>query len=167
MPPYCTSILPPSPLLSPLHSPSLIPSTVLSAHLCAPPPPPIQPLTAYFCLICPHCKVDCYQRGESKAGPGSVSVIVIFNVRNFNFQSFYTSLPPFSPLFFNISLPPPPPPLVAHPSWEFVNFVSLCLSLSFILSPNTYWLLSCLMSSPDFCHTECNFLLAASVMRSK
>uniref|UniRef100_A0A3B4UDP1 5-cytosine rRNA methyltransferase NSUN4 n=1 Tax=Seriola dumerili TaxID=41447 RepID=A0A3B4UDP1_SERDU len=29
---------------------------------------PSAPLTAYFCLICPHCKVDCYQRGESKEG---------------------------------------------------------------------------------------------------
>lgn len=119
--------LPPSPLLSLLHSPSLIPSTVLSN------PPSLHhaPLTAYFCLICPHCKVDCYQRGESKAGPGSVSVIVISNVINFNFQSYC------------------PPHPMAHPSWEFVNSVSLCLSLSFILTPSLqtpigYYPVSCL-----------------------
>lgn len=54
-----------------------------------------------------------------------------------------------------------------------MGICQFCFSLSFSLihsdslSPNTYWLLSCLMSSPDFCHTECNFPPAASVMRSK
>lgn len=118
-------------------------------HPMPPPPPPL--LTAYFCLICPHCKVDCYQRGESKAGPGSVSVIVIFNVINFNFQSFCPPPPFFPLLFFNLPPPPllPPPSLLAHPSWEFVNSVSPCLSLSFILTPSLqtpigYYPVSCL-----------------------
>lgn len=130
-----------------LHSPSLIPSTVLSTRHLAPPLPSHAPLTAYFCLICPHCKVDCYQRGESKAGPGSVSVIVIFNVINFNFQSFCPLPPP--PPRSSTSLVLPPPPLKAYPSWEFVNSVSLCLSLSFILTPSLqtpigYYPVSCL-----------------------
>lgn len=76
--------------------------------------------TAYFCLICPHCKVDCHQRGKNREEPGSVFIIVIFNVINFNFQSFLS----FPPLKKSL----PTTLFLLHPSWEFVKSVSLCLS---------------------------------------
>lgn len=115
--------LPPIPLSLHLRRcfPSFIPP--LSSHpqcsATTPSPPPHAPLTAYFCLICPHCKVDCYQRGESKAGPGSVSVIIIFNVINFNFQSF-------CPLFSS----PPPPPSFSH-GIPIMGICQFCFPLSF------------------------------------
>lgn len=123
-------------------------------------PPPPAPLTAYFCLICPHCKVDCYQRGESKEGPGSVSVIVIFNVINFNFQSFPAPTPVLQP-----------PPLLSwrtHHGNLSILFLCVFLSHSFWL-PLSKHLLAIILSHvfPDFCYTECNFPPAASVMRSK
>lgn len=134
---------PQSPLLSLLHSLSLIPSTVCTPPHPHPPNYSTHP-TAYFCLSCPHCKVECYQRRESKEGPGSVSVIVIFNVINFNFQS--------SGLLCLLLSPPPTP---SHPLLlPIMGICQFCLSLSFplihsdCLSPNTYWLLSCLMCSP-------------------
>lgn len=126
--------------------PSFIPppSFPLSHPICSAqhPPYPHAPLTAYFCLICPHCKVDCHQRGESKAGPGSVFVIVISNVIHFNFQSFCpfspVLQPPYSPFFHGI-------PIMGICQFCF----SLCLSLSFILTsslqtPIGYYPVSCL-----------------------
>lgn len=92
-------------------------------------------------------------------------------LRHSHFQCHKFQFPIFL-LLFSLLQPPSSPFSHGYTHHGNLSILFLCLfSLihSDSLSPNTYWLLSCLTSAPDFffCHTECNFPPAASVMRSK
>lgn len=140
------------PLMSSFSSfyPSPCPSTLPTASLHPPPhpshgaqrlPPLQQPIFVWSALI---ARLTATKEGESREGPGSISVTVIFNVINFNFQSFFPCSSPSFPSF---------PPFLLQGT--HLGNLSICFSLlslfhSFWLPPfkNTYWLLSYPMSSP-------------------
>lgn len=164
-PPSHPSIPPlyPSPLSLHLRrcSPSFIPS--FSSHpQCSAPTAPLPP-NSLFLFDLPSLQGWLLPKRAEQRGTWLC-------LHHSHFQCHKFQFPIFLLLFFLVLQHPPPPCSYGVPIMGICQF---CFSLSFplihsdSLSPNTYWLLSCLMSSPDFCHTECNFPPAASVMRSK
>lgn len=165
-PPSHPSIPPlyPSPCLSTFAA-AFPPSFPLSHPIhSAQRPPPLCPPNSLFLFDLPSLQGWLLPKRAEQRGTWLCLCHSHFQCHKFQFPIFL--------LFFFLFFNTPPPSLFSY-GVPIMGICQFCFSLSFplihsdALSPNTYWLLSSLMSSPDFCHTECNFLPAASVMRSK
>lgn len=137
----CTfaAAFPPSfPLSHPIHSAQHPPPRL---------PPPSRPPNSLFLFDLPSLQGWLLPKRGEQSGTWNCLRHSHFQCHKFQFPIF---LPFFSPPVLQPpSSSPPPPSLMAYPSWEFVNSVSLCLSLSFILTPSLqtpigYYPVSCL-----------------------